>query len=188
MNDKNFVRNQIKESLTKISKPLYEDYSYKVADRLFKDEDFEKANVIGITVSKQPEVDTYQIIRKAWELGKQIAVPKCHPKDKRLSFRTLTEFSQLETVYYGLLEPIEAKTTEVPAKQMDLLIVPGLAYTMEGYRLGFGGGYYDRYLPNFTGKTLSLAFEHQIIPNFPVENHDIPVSKIITNSRTIKLI
>ncbi|MFK9093291.1 5-formyltetrahydrofolate cyclo-ligase [Bacillus salipaludis] len=185
MNDKNFVRNQVKESLSKLTKPLYEDYSYKIAGRLYEDEDFKHAKVIGITVSKHPEVDTYQIIRKAWELGKQVVVPKCYPKEKRLIFRTLREFSQLESVYYGLLEPIEALTTEVPANQIDLLIVPGLAYTLEGYRLGFGGGYYDRYLPNFAGKTLSLAFKEQIIPQFPVEGFDIPVAKIITNEGTV---
>jgi len=187
MNNKNMIRKQVKESLSKLSKPLYEDYSYKIATRIFDDEDFKKATVIGITVSKQPEVDTYQIIRKAWELGKQVVIPKCHPKEKRLSFRTLKEFSQLESVFFGLLEPIEALTTEVTADQIDLLIVPGLAYTMEGYRLGFGGGYYDRYLTNYTGKTLSLAFHDQIISPFPVEEHDIPVSKIITNKETLKI-
>lgn len=188
MDDKNTVRNQVKESLAGLSKPLYEDMSYKIAGRLFQDEDFKTAAVIGITVSKKPEVDTYQIIRKAWELGKKVAVPKCHPKERSLSFRFLTEFSQLESVYYGLLEPIEALTREVSTNQIDLLIVPGLAYTVEGYRLGFGGGYYDRYLTSFSGKTLSLAFDNQIIPNFPVEVHDMAISKIITNNRTIKLI
>ena len=187
MNDKNLVRNQVKDSLSQLSKPLYEDFSFKIAGRLFEDEDFKKAKVIGITISKQPEVDTYKIIRKAWELGKQVVVPKCHPKEKRLTFRTLMEFSQLESVYYGLLEPIEALTTEVSADKIDLLIVPGLAFTMEGHRLGFGGGYYDRYLPNYFGKTLSLAFKEQIIPQFPVEEHDIPVLKIITNDTTINI-
>ncbi|WP_190284676.1 5-formyltetrahydrofolate cyclo-ligase [Bacillus sp. S3] len=188
MNDKHSVRNQVKESLAQLSNPLYEDYSNKIAGRLFEDEDFQKAKVIGITVSKRPEVDTYQIIRKSWELGKQVAVPKCHPKEKRLSFRIFSEFSQLESVYYGLLEPIEALTTEVTSEQIELLIVPGLAYTVEGYRLGFGGGYYDRYLTNYSGKTLSLAFREQMIPYFPVATHDIPVSKIITANETIKIV
>jgi 5-formyltetrahydrofolate cyclo-ligase len=53
--------------------------------------------------------------------------------------------------------------------------------------LGFGGGYYDRYLPNYRGKTASLAFNEQIVPDFHVEDHDIPVSKIITNQEVIKL-
>ncbi|MDP4171615.1 MAG: 5-formyltetrahydrofolate cyclo-ligase, partial [Bacillota bacterium] len=74
---------------------------------------------------------------------------------------------------------------EMPASQIDLQIVPGLAFDTAGFRLGFGGGYYDRYLKEFTGVTLSLAFVPQIIGNLPIEPHDIPVSKIITNERTI---
>ncbi|WHY84719.1 5-formyltetrahydrofolate cyclo-ligase [Neobacillus novalis] len=186
MSDKTSLRKQMKEKLAMLSKPAYEDYSGKIAAKLFEDENWIQAQVVGITVSKAPETDTYQIIRKAWELGKQVAVPKCYPEERTLSFRTLSEFSQLESVYYGLLEPIVDLTSEVPSEEIDLLIVPGAAYTREGYRLGFGGGYYDRYLTNYFGKTLSLAFNEQIIPQFPVEGHDIPVSKIITNLEVIQ--
>lgn len=186
MSDKNSVRKQIQETLSKLSKPLYEDYSYKIANRLYEDQDWKEAKVIGITVSRPPEVDTYQIIRKAWELGKQVVTPKCYPKEKNLSFRALNEFSELESVFYGLYEPIVEVTTEVKADQIDLLLVPGLAFTREGFRLGFGGGYYDRYLRNFSGKTISLAIHNQIIPNFPIEDHDLPVSKIITNLEVIQ--
>lgn len=185
MNDKNLVRQQMKETLSKLSKPFYEDYSYKIAQQLFEEEDWKLAKVVGITISKQPEVDTYQIIRKAWELGKQVVAPKCYPKERKLSFRLLMEFSQLESVYYGLLEPIEEQTEEMQADKIDLLIVPGLAYTREGYRLGFGGGYYDRYLSDFRGKTISLCFQSQVVSQFPIEKHDIPVSKIITNNEVI---
>jgi 5-formyltetrahydrofolate cyclo-ligase len=187
MNNKNSTRKQMKETLSRLNKPLYEDYSYKIACMLYGDEAWKQAEVIGLTVSKQPEVDTYQIIRKAWELGKQVVVPKCEPQAKRLIFRTLNEFSQLESVFYGLFEPIEELTKEVDAKRIDLMIVPGLAYTNEGYRLGFGGGYYDRYLQNYHGKTLSLAFNVQLVPSLLVEEHDIPVSKIITNHGVIKI-
>ncbi|MCQ6278102.1 5-formyltetrahydrofolate cyclo-ligase [Bacillus sp. EB600] len=183
MIDKNVLRTQLKEMLSKLSKPLYEDLSNQIATNLFDDEDWKQAKVIGITISKFPEVDTYRIIRKAWEQGKLVAVPKCYPKEKKMSFRTLSEFSQLESVFYGLLEPIEEKTMLMNHDQIDLLIVPGLAYTIEGFRLGFGGGYYDRYLKGYSGKTVSLAFQSQIVPQFKVEDHDIPVEKIITNEK-----
>lgn len=187
MNDKTTLRIQMKETLSKLSKPIYEDYSYKIATRLYSEDVWKQANIIGITVSARPEVDTYQIIRKAWEEGKQVVIPKCYPKEKRLSFRTLKEFSQLESVFFGLFEPIVELTTEIEPASIDLLIVPGLAYTRDGYRLGFGGGYYDRYLTNYTGETLSLAFNQQIIPQFDVEKHDLPVSKIITPIETVKI-
>jgi 5-formyltetrahydrofolate cyclo-ligase len=185
MKEKNPLRQQMKDRLSKLSKPLYQDYSYKIARRLFEDDDWINAKTIGITLSKQPEVDTYQIIHKAWELGKQVAVPKCLPNEKKLSFRIITEFSQLESVFYGLLEPIVDVTTEVVPEQIDLLIVPGLVYIKEGYRLGFGGGYYDRFLQYYKGNTLSLAFDCQVVPSIPIEKHDKPVSKIITNREVI---
>jgi 5-formyltetrahydrofolate cyclo-ligase len=185
MNEKNSIRNEMKERLSGLSKPTYEDYSYKIAKNLYDQEDWIQAKVIGVTISKQPEVDTYQIIRRAWESGKVVVAPKCHPKEKILTFHKITQFSQLESVFYGLLEPVIEKTVEVKPYDIDLLMVPGLAYTREGYRLGFGGGYYDRYLPNFKGKTISLAFHFQVIPQFPIEKHDIPVSKLITNDEVI---
>lgn len=185
MIDKKALRIQLKDMLSKLSNGVYEDLSDQIAANLFSDEDWKQANVIGITISKIPEVDTYRIIRKAWEQGKQVAVPKCYPKDKKMSFRLLSDFSQLETVYYGLLEPIEAKTKLINHDEIDLLVVPGLGYTKEGFRLGFGGGYYDRYLMSYTGKTVSLAFRLQIVPSFEKEQHDIPVAKIITDDEVI---
>ncbi|MFP7297632.1 5-formyltetrahydrofolate cyclo-ligase [Neobacillus niacini] len=185
MNEKNRIRKEMKEVLSGLSKPAYDDFSYKVAKNLYQHEDWIQAKVIGVTISKQPEVDTYQIIRKAWESGKDVAAPKCHPKTKSLTFHKINDFSQLESVFYGLFEPIIEKTIEVKPADIDLLIVPGLAYTREGFRLGFGGGYYDRYLPHYYGKTLSLAFDFQVIPEFAIEEHDIAVSTIITNNEVI---
>ncbi|WML30708.1 5-formyltetrahydrofolate cyclo-ligase [Neobacillus sp. OS1-32] len=188
MNDKNSIRKQVIEVLNRIPKQLYEDYSYKIASRLYESEVWKQADVIGITISRPPEVDTYQLIRKAWELGKTVAVPKCNPNDKRMTFRTVTEFCQLESVYYGLLEPIVEVTTEVAKEEMDLMIVPGVAYTRNGFRIGFGGGYYDRYLSGYSGNTISLAFTEQLISDFPVGEYDLPVSKIITPKEVIEII
>ena len=136
---------------------------------------------IGITISSPPEVDTFQIIRKAWDEGKQIVIPKCLPKERKMDFRKLERFDQLESVYSGLLEPIESKTNLVEPSDIDLLIVPGIAFDSEGFRMGFGGGYYDRFLQSFKGNTVSLAFREQIVSNLPKEDHDIPVEKIITD-------
>lgn len=183
--EKKQLRIKLKETLSNLSKPGYEELSKQISHQLYRDEDWNQANIIGITISKFPEVDTYQIIRKAWELGKTIAVPKCYPKEKKMSFRIISDFSQLESVFYGLLEPIEKKTKHINPENIDLIIVPGLGYTKEGYRLGFGGGYYDRYLKDYSGKTISLAFQSQIIPAFKTENFDIPVAKIITDARVM---
>ena len=78
----------------------------------------------------------------------------------------MQRFDQLESVYFGLLEPIEAETDFVAKDNIDLLIVPGIAFTEPGYRTGVGGGYYDRYLQHYQGRTVSLAFHEQIVPKY----------------------
>lgn len=186
-NEKELIRKQIMDELAKIEKPQYEHDSYEIAQLLFQDTIWKEATTVGITISKSPEVDTYQIIRKAWEEGKQVVIPKCLPKKKEMVFRTLTKFNQLESVYYGLLEPIEAMTKEVSANEIDLIIVPGLAFTENGYRIGFGGGYYDRYLANYLGQTISLVFTPQLVAELPIEEHDIPVNKIIAVKKAEKM-
>ncbi|WP_053364105.1 5-formyltetrahydrofolate cyclo-ligase [Bacillus sp. FJAT-27251] len=180
MDRKRQFREKVKSQLDSLSFPMYQDLSFQVACQLYKDKAWKDAKTIGITVSRQPEVDTFQIIRKAWEEGKAVAIPKCIPENKELVFRSFNRFSQLEMVYYGLYEPIPAETAEVPAGKIDLLIVPGLAFTPAGYRLGFGGGYYDRLLADYTGDTVSLAFQLQVFPELPIEAHDIPISRVIT--------
>ncbi|MFE8702469.1 5-formyltetrahydrofolate cyclo-ligase [Cytobacillus sp. FJAT-54145] len=185
MLSKKDLRKKLQSQLSSITKPQYEYLSYTISNNLFMNPVWQKSKVIGITISNPPEVDTFQIIRKAWEENKTVVIPKCDPKARVMNFRTLTAFNQLETVYSGLLEPIEEMTKETNSNEIDLLVVPGLAFTREGYRLGFGGGYYDRYLGSYNGKTVSLAFHQQILDHIPVEEHDLPVSQIITDQESI---
>ncbi|MDZ5470996.1 5-formyltetrahydrofolate cyclo-ligase (plasmid) [Bacillus sp. 31A1R] len=185
MTDKKNLRKQIQYNLSSISKPSYEHMSYIIAQKLFQNPSWIKATTIAVTLSNPPEVDTFQIIRKAWEEGKKVVVPKCLPKTREMDFRILTKFSQLESVYSGLLEPIESETELIAKKDIQLVIVPGLGFSRKGFRLGFGGGYYDRFLIEYEGDTLSLAFEQQILESVPVEEHDIPVKQIISNEEII---
>ena len=178
-------RDEIRRKLKSLTKPYYEDKSLRIAQKLYHEQSWINANTIGITISNYPEVDTYQIIRKAWELNKQVAVAKCIPNKKTLEFRVLERFSQLESVFYGLFEPIVESTRQVSKDQIDFLIVPGLAFTRKGERLGYGGGYFDRYLEDFSKSTLSLAFNDQLVSSLPIEEYDIPVSKVITEYEVI---
>ncbi|WP_100331565.1 5-formyltetrahydrofolate cyclo-ligase [Bacillus xiapuensis] len=184
--DKKRVRQQMKNKLGKINKLVYEQLSFQIARRLFALEEWKKARVIGITVSRMPEVDTWQIIKRGWEEGKQITVPKCNSANRSMTFYELISFCELETVYFGLFEPDPAKTCPVDDADIDLLIVPGLAFDKKGYRLGFGGGYYDRFLAAYTGASISLAFSQQMIQDLPVEKHDLPVQKLVTEAGLVQ--
>ena len=90
---------------------------------------------------------------------------------------------QLAKTSFGLLEP-QGDLEVVDASQIDLIHVPGLAFTTEGYRIGYGGGYYDRYLKHITGHTLSTIYPCQI-QDFSPENHDIPVQEVLIDERNL---
>jgi len=184
MDKKNF-REMIKQKLSTIDEHTYQKWSSQIANELFQSKDWKKANTIGITISRGREVDTTQIIEQAWKEGKNIAVPKCYPNDKQMKFRYIRSFNQLESVYFGLLEPIIRETEPCEQHEIDLLIVPGIVFDQYGYRIGYGGGYYDRYLTSFEKNTLSLAFSCQMVDKVPTEKHDIRVSKIVTEQGMI---
>ncbi|WP_252502945.1 5-formyltetrahydrofolate cyclo-ligase [Sporosarcina sp. Marseille-Q4943] len=160
--------------------------STRILERLYTCDEYASAQTIGVTVSRFPEVDTYQLIESAWRSGKRVAVPKCIPGTRQMDFRLITSLEDLETVYMDLKEPIVGRTTSIDKGQIDLQIVPGVIFSNEGYRIGFGGGYYDRYLTDYNGDRVSLAFDNQISQEVPIEKHDIPVNKIITEFRVIQ--
>lgn len=85
-----------------------------------------------------------------------------------------------------MFEPKEHETDAVSKEEIDLVIVPGLLYNRAGYRVGFGGGYYDRFLKDYRGYTISLAFSFQLIDHLPHEEYDIPVGKMITEKEIIR--
>jgi 5-formyltetrahydrofolate cyclo-ligase len=184
--EKEFLRKKMKASLNKMENEVHNALSKKAADSLFLTDEWINAGIIGITISRGKELDTSYVIQKAWEDGKQVAIPKCLPKTKEMDFRVFSDYKQLEIVYYGLQEPKVEETFAVTPAQIDLLIVPGLIYDERGYRIGFGGGYFDRYLINYQNHTATVAFEIQLVDHVPAEPFDIPVQKILTDMRVIE--
>lgn len=183
--DKENFRNQVLATLNSMDRALREKKSLSISERFLASEEFRNAETIGVTISRFPEIDTQKIIVSAWQAGKRIAVPKCIHGTREMDFRLIHSFEQLETVYLNLMEPIVDETESIGKEVIDLQIVPGVVFSDEGYRIGFGGGYYDRYLPDYKGYTLSLAFEFQTGHPVPIEQHDIPVRKIYTEQREI---
>ncbi|KAA0744363.1 5-formyltetrahydrofolate cyclo-ligase [Bacillus sp. AY3-1] len=179
------LRKQIIEHMNSLSEERYTTLSEQIAFSLYAQKEWVEAKTVGITLSMENEVNTYAIIEKAWEEGKKVVVPKCNKETRTMSFRQISNFDQLEIVYMNLREPIPARTEEVNADDIDLQIVPGVAYTERGERIGYGGGYYDRYLLHYKGKTLSLAYSFQIVEHIPVEPFDKNVEKIITEKGTM---
>ena len=163
----------------------YNQMSLAIKENLFTSSEFLNATIIGVTISRFPEVDTRPIIEAAWKLGKKIAVPKCENQSREMDFRQINSYSNLEKVYFDLQEPIITETVSIKKEDIDLQIVPGVVYANNGFRIGFGGGYYDRYLIDYKGDAVSLAFVKQTGQTVPSEAHDIPVQKIFTENGII---
>ncbi|EMR05936.1 hypothetical protein C772_02207 [Bhargavaea cecembensis DSE10] len=183
--DKKAIRKNILDALGSMEPEAYAARSLEAIQRLRTDSRYKEAGTIGVTISRFPELDTRPLVEAAWEDGKRVAAPKCSPSDWSMQFRYIRSYEELETVYMDLLEPAEDRTSPAGKEEIDLLIVPGVAYSESGYRVGFGGGYYDRYLTQFAGDRVSLAFEEQLCGEVPVEPHDIPVDSIFTERRMI---
>lgn len=183
--EKAVLRKSVIGQMSELAESQHAQMSSAILAKLLKDPVFQKAETIGVTISRWPEVDTIPLIKACWRLGKKVAAPKCFARDRTMDFRLFHRLGQLEVVYMDLQEPIEGETEAIDSESIDLLIVPGVVFTESGYRIGFGGGYYDRYLSGFNGNTLSLAFDFQLTGELPVESHDIPVDGIITEKRTI---
>jgi 5-formyltetrahydrofolate cyclo-ligase len=185
MNIKKTFRQAMKNRLQQMTTYTHETYSHEIASRLFAEDSWKNAKTIGITISVEREVNTKPIIEKAWQEGKKIVIPKAIWKSKELNFRLFTSYNQLEKVNFGIFEPKVNETTSILANEIDLLIVPGLCFSKDGYRVGYGGGFYDRFLVDYEGMALSLAFEFQCLNWIPTDKYDMPVNKIITNRRVI---
>ncbi len=133
--------------------------------------------------SFRSEVDTVPMIRQALQSGKRIILPKV--KNKALELFEIADFdADVVPGAWGIPEPQSG--TPGRLEDVDLMVVPGAAFDEQGNRIGYGAGYYDKLLPSFKGPTVALAFEEQIVRYIPVETHDIPVGKIVTEKRVIE--
>ncbi|AZB44904.1 5-formyltetrahydrofolate cyclo-ligase [Bacillus sp. FJAT-42376] len=183
--NKTMIRENMKILLNQMSRKQYTEYSAAIEEKFFQSSLWKNSHTIGLTISQNREADTRNIIEKGWEKGKRMAVPKCFPDRKEMEFRIITSFEQLETVYYGLKEPIPNQTERVEKNEIDVMAVPGIGFDPRGYRIGYGGGYYDRYLKDYPGKTVSLAFSFQVLPFIPSEIFDVPVQRILTEKEVL---
>jgi len=154
-----------------------------IKDRLFNEEEFKRARVVMFYVSLQDEVDTFIMIDEALKAGKRIAVPVILKEEKRLIAGEIhNRLEDLESQHFGIYQPRQDRVKEVPLNDIDLVVVPGVAFDRKNIRLGRGHGYYDRFLSGLPKRTrtIGLAFDFQVMEDLPQDPHDVPVSKIIT--------
>ena len=149
-----------------------------LASRLYDQPEWFSAKTIGLTLSQSFEINTAPLILHARHKGQQVVVPRTLP-GRKMEFVTLTEGTEFKETSFGVLEPVNGQV--LAPNQIDLMVVPGVAFTLSGKRLGFGGGYYDRYLANYRGPKLAMALNTQIAEEneWLSDQFDIPVDKVI---------
>ncbi|HWJ03001.1 MAG TPA: 5-formyltetrahydrofolate cyclo-ligase, partial [Verrucomicrobiae bacterium] len=132
------------------------------------------------------EVETTQLVLDALAMGKRVIVPVCNP-DKTITpkeIRNLTE--DLESGTWGIREA-RVECPEIDPAEIDLVLVPGVGFDQQGNRLGYGAGYYDRFIPRLRQNVplVALAFEAQILPDITPDPHDHPMDLVVTEERII---
>lgn len=162
--------------------------SGSIAAKLYLLPDYRRAQAVMFFLSFRSEVNTRAMVEESMARGKQVLVPRAAPESKRLIPSILLDWERdLAPGAYGIPEPRQEALRPLDPRRIDLLIVPGVAFDLNGNRLGYGGGYYDRFFPLLRPgvKLVALAFELQIIPEVPVEEWDSPVDWIVTEERII---
>jgi 5-formyltetrahydrofolate cyclo-ligase len=156
-----------------------------IAHKLYNCSEFKSAKTVLFYASFDGEVDTFEMMKKAKLLGKKIALPQIDRKNKSIIPKLVEYLDQdLQLGSFGILEPLDPSCQEVELTKIDLVIVPGVAFDRDHYRLGRGGGYYDRFLADLPSaiSTAGLAFDFQIVPQIPHQKtHDIPVDSVFIN-------
>ena len=169
------LRKQVLQEMKTLSQEQKQAMDRALTERFLKHPFYQEAKTIATYLSFPHEFQTQELIEQALKDGKKVLIPKTYPKG-RMEFVVYNP-QQLVKTSFGLLEP-QGDLEVVEPSQIDLIHVPGLAFTTEGYRIGYGGGYYDRYLEHFTGHTLSTIYPCQI-QDFIPEKHDIPVQEVL---------
>lgn len=147
----------------------------KIFNKIIKLEEYEQSDLILTYVSLKDEVDTIELIKYSLKNGKKVAVPKCEGDD--IVFYYISSFEDLEEGNFGILEP---KTNEsINNFDNSICIIPGVAFDKQNNRIGYGRGFYDRFLEDYNGVKMGLAYRECICDKIDSEINDIKMDKVV---------
>ena len=186
---KSQIRKKYKKIRSQIPKPEQKILSLKIAKQLFKIKEFKKSKGLGMYLSKNNEVSTFLILKKSLALKKKIAAPKINLNKKgRMEFFQIKNLTKdCKEGIYRLLEPKD-HCPHVSKEKLELILVPGIVFDSQGFRLGSGIGFYDRFLKKCASSlTIGLTFEKTFVPSLPHEKNDIPMELVITEKNVYRI-
>lgn len=151
-----------------------------IADQVRRLWQYQRNSVLLIYVSTSIEVDTTDIIRQALANGKRVAVPRCVPDTRNMEFYYIDSLDELNPGMFGVLEPEPNPDRLYDEKDGGLCIVPAFSYDWRGFRLGYGKGYYDRFLSRFEGNMVGICYSDCVQRSLPHGRYDRPVELLVT--------
>lgn len=150
---------------------------------------YSRNRVLLVYVSTPIEVDTHRIIRNALEDGKKVAVPRCVPDTRNMEFYYIDSLDDLHPGAFGVLEPDPDPERLYYEQEGGLCLVPAFSYDWQGFRLGYGKGYYDRFLSRFNGNMVGICYSDCVQRSLPHGRYDRPVELLVTEKylrRTVR--
>ena len=177
------IRAEVKKRRREADEETLHEKSLQILERFRQLSAYKDASLLLAYVDAKREVETRLLMRCAWDDGKKVAVPRVDG-DGIMHFYYLRSLKDLEPGAFGIMEP--RADCWICEPEEGLLLMPGVAFDEQGHRVGYGGGYYDRYLEKHPHLIhIALAFEFQIFPEVPSEKHDICPDLIVTENRIL---
>lgn len=179
--NKEELREVMRKKRRELSPEFIKKASDNISDALINLSCIKNAKHITVYLSAFKEPDTFSLIEKLLSDGKRISVPVSNTDTFTITPSLIKSLDRLKKGTYGISEPKEI--ISVPIDKIDVALIPGIAFSDSGDRLGFGKGYYDRFLEEFKGVKIGVGYDFQIIDAIPVSEHDIGMDMIVTEKR-----
>ena len=181
---KNELRETYKKARQELGVNRKKDWDTALMKRILASDSFRRAKKLFLYAPKAEEVNLIPLVKVAWKQGKTVAFPRCDRATETISFFTLAPGEKLLPGSFGIYEPA-ASAKPCEADKNTLCLVPGLTFDASGNRVGYGKGYYDRFLADFPGVFAGVIYEEFLCDAVPAEEHDTPMQLIFTDKRTI---
>ena len=172
------LRTEIRQRRDAFDKSKRMEYDEIIYNNLMGEEVFINARVVMTYVSMGSEVDTLRLIERCFADGKKVCVPVTVRGQQHMDISYIDSLDDLEAGAYEILQPTVYKKCDVA--DVDLIIVPAVAFDKNGHRIGYGGGYYDRFLADYNGSTIGLCYDFCMADTAFPEEHDVAVDVVIT--------
>lgn len=189
MLDKKAMRKEVLARRDSLSWESIREKSAQIGDRLFSLPEYQKAHTVMYFLNFGKEVQTLSFLPRSLEHGKRVVAPKTvHSERKMILSQILDIEEDLAPGMWNIPEPREDRLRPVPAGEVDFVLVPGVAFDEQGNRLGYGGGYYDRFFAELNPGVplVAVTFETQVVPSVPVAPWDRRVDILVTEERILR--